>query len=462
MHFSIDPAILALAAIDPRDILIKIGAVIFVLGVLVFVHELGHYAVAKLCRVRVEVFSLGFGKRLWGFRRGDTDYRISILPLGGYVKMAGENPMEDRTGDPGEFMSHPRWQRFLIAIAGPVMNIVLAVAVLTGVYMVHHLVPAYLNQPAALGWVIDGSPAQKAGFLAGDKIISIQGKNNPTWDDVGYQIMGNLNQKLAVDVQRGTQTLHLDLTARVPEKDDVNLLDELGLVPAGPVIVRVIEVGKPADQAGMLLGDEIRAINEVPVQSGNAVALFAVLQTNKDKPARFSIVRDGQHKELTVTPQLLPDESDGSQAYRIGVRIPTDSRAEKLAFVPAFQAASLYCKKNSALIFHLLGQLVTGKGNIKQFSGPVAIVRESGRAAKLGFMVELEFMALISLNLAIFNMLPIPILDGGLMLMLLIEGILRRDIKQEIKERVYQAAFVFLILFAAVVIYNDLAKSFHG
>src|SRR5712671_1799645 len=163
---------------------IAVVAVAFVLGVMILVHEFGHYAVAKLCGVRVDVFSLGFGKRLFGFRRGDTDYRVSALPLGGYVKMAGENPMEARTGEPGEFMSHPRWQRFLVAIAGPAMNIILAFVVLTVVFMFRHEYPAYLDKPAVLGWVIDDSLAQKAGLQAEDKIIAIQGKPNPTWDDI--------------------------------------------------------------------------------------------------------------------------------------------------------------------------------------------------------------------------------------------------------------------------------------
>src|SRR5579884_300019 len=196
-----------------------IVAFIFVLGVLVFVHEFGHYAVAKLFRVRVEVFSLGFGKRLVGFHRGDTDYRISLLPLGGYVKMAGENPMETRTGDPGEFMSHPRWQRFLIAIAGPAMNIILAVVVLTGVYMFRHEYPAYFDKPADLGWVIDNSTAQQAGLKTGDRITMIQGKSNPTWDDVRYQILANMNQKVDMDVLRGGETIHTNMIAHVSEKE---------------------------------------------------------------------------------------------------------------------------------------------------------------------------------------------------------------------------------------------------
>src|SRR3954454_1772017 len=143
---------------------LSVVAFIFVLGILVFVHEFGHYAVAKLFKVRVEVFSLGFGKRLFGFKRGDTDYRISLLPMGGYVKMAGENPMESRTGDPGEFMSHPRWQRVLIAIAGPAMNILLAIAILTGVFMVNYSHPAYLEKPVDLAYVEADSPAAAAGL----------------------------------------------------------------------------------------------------------------------------------------------------------------------------------------------------------------------------------------------------------------------------------------------------------
>src|SRR5579864_8474448 len=167
---------------------LSLVAFIFVLGILVFVHEFGHYAVAKLFKVRVEVFSLGFGKRLFGFKRGDTDYRISLLPLGGYVKMAGENPMEARTGDPGEFLSHPRWQRFLIAIAGPSMNILLAVGIVTGVFMVRYTHDWYLDQPTRVGWVDENSPAAKAGIKPGDLIAQIDGISNPTWEDTRAKI----------------------------------------------------------------------------------------------------------------------------------------------------------------------------------------------------------------------------------------------------------------------------------
>ncbi|HZU30533.1 MAG TPA: RIP metalloprotease RseP [Candidatus Angelobacter sp.] len=436
-----------------------IVAFIFVLGVLVFVHEFGHYAVAKLFRVRVEVFSLGFGKRLVGFHRGDTDYRISLLPLGGYVKMAGENPMETRTGDPGEFMSHPRWQRFLIAIAGPAMNIILAVVVLTGVYMFRHEYPAYFDKPADLGWVIDNSTAQQAGLKTGDRITMIQGKSNPTWDDVRYQILANMNQKMDMDVLRGGETIHTNMIAHVSEKEEGDLLGDLGMVPAGPAIVGKIEPGTPAEKAGMQVGDEIRTVNDIPVQSGNGFGLINVLKKTKDQPVKVTVLRKGQLKDLTVTPQMLPGGAGSPPSYRFGIEIPMEFHTEKLPFRAALQTATKECKRNSTLIFKLLGQLVSGNGSIKQLGGPVMIMEESGRAAELGFNILLEYMTLISLNLAIFNLLPIPILDGGLMLMLLIESVMRRDIKQEVKERVYQVAFVCLVLFAAVVIYNDVAKT---
>ena len=445
-----------------QSIPITVVAFIFVLGVLVFVHEFGHYAVAKLFKVRVEVFSLGFGKRLIGFRRGDTDYRISLLPLGGYVKMSGENPMEARTGDPGEFMSHPRWQRFLIAIAGPAMNIILALVVLTGVFMYRHEYLAYLDRAADVGWVSEGSAAQIAGFQTGDKIINIGGKQNPTWDDVRYQIFGSINQKLDMDVQRGDQTLPLSLAVHLPEKDDKDIFTELGLIPAQSTTVNDVAKGEPAEKAGIRSGDQIIAVNGTKIQFGGYDGLSEVLQKIKENPAQITIERNGERLEKTLVPQFLAGSKGDSKAYRLGVYLIHDIKTQKLSFPAALRTASVECRKNSTLIFKLLGDLVSGKGSLKNFGGPVAIAQESGRAAQLGLLVLLQFMSLISLNLAIFNLLPIPILDGGLMLMLLVEGIMRRDIKQQVKERVYQAAFVFLVLFAAVVIYNDVAKTLPG
>src|SRR5208337_3540803 len=169
---------------------------VVVLAIMIVLHELGHFAAAKWFGVRVDVFSIGFGKRLAGFRRGETDYRISALPLGGYVKMAGENPLESRSGAPEEFMSHPRWQRFVIALAGPAMNIILAVTLLTGIFMVHYEHPVFLDEPAVVGWVQENSPAGKAGIEQGDRIVRIDGVQNPTWEDVMLKVMINSRQPL--------------------------------------------------------------------------------------------------------------------------------------------------------------------------------------------------------------------------------------------------------------------------
>lgn len=430
--------------------LIYPAAVALVLGVLVFVHELGHYVVAKLCRVRVEVFSLGFGKRLVGFQRGDTDYRISLLPIGGYVKMAGENPMEDRTGDPGEFMSHPRWQRFLIAIAGPVMNILLAIGILTGLYMVHHDYPASERMPVDVLWMNTGSSAEKAGLQKGDRIIQVQDIKNPTWEQFLQTELISPDQNLNVTVRRGDQVLHKTLLAKATGVDNVG---DVGLDP--PEAVGYIEPGKPADRAGIEPGDILVSINGKPVK--NLDDMRDEIQKIKNTPATLIVLRDGKEVPVTVTPTLLPSGTSNPE-YRIGI---SSEYIEKLPFLKSLSEAYTECKDNSLLIFKLVGRMVHNHKMLRQVSGPIGIMQISGEAAMIGWPPLLRIMALISLNLAVFNLFPIPILDGGLMLMLLIEAVMRRDIKQEIKERVYQVAFVFLILFAVAVIYNDLAKSFH-
>src|SRR5271166_3836036 len=237
---------------------------VVVLGIMILVHELGHFAAAKWFGVRVDVFSIGFGKRLTGFRRGDTDYRIIALPLGGYVKMAGDNPLESRSGAPDEFMSHPRWQRFVIAIAGPAMNIILAVAILTGVFMVHYEHPLFLDQPAVVGWVLENSPAAKAGVEQGDRIVRIDGAQNPTWEDVMLKAMIGSKQPLDVAVQRGNQIIEKQIQ---PQTDSTEQYGAIGWLPDQPIIVTELEPDMPAAKAGLKLGDDIVAVNGIPMRS---------------------------------------------------------------------------------------------------------------------------------------------------------------------------------------------------
>ncbi|MBZ5521107.1 MAG: RIP metalloprotease RseP [Acidobacteriia bacterium] len=438
--------------------LIYPAATAVVLGILVFVHEFGHYAVAKLCGVRVEVFSLGFGKRLLGFTRGNTDYRLSLLPIGGYVKMAGENPLESRSGDPGEFMSHPRWQRFLIAIAGPAMNILLAIGVLTGVYMHHYEHPAYLEQPTSIATVIPNSAAEKAGLKPGDLITRVADLNNPTWEQLIPKVLLNPNQPVEMTIQRAGQTLEVTVT---PQAAGAERMGDAGILPLNPVLVASLtDLNSPAAKAGIKPGDQILTIGGSTVN--NMTDLVDDLQRAKDSPTEIKVLREKKELAIMVQPKL-GEVASGTKRYMIGIAPDQFMHVDKLPFPAAIDRAYSECRTNSILIFELVGKMIQGKGNVRQVSGPIMIGKISGQAAmEKGWTPLLIVMAIISLNLAVFNLFPIPILDGGLMLMLLIESVMRRDIKQEIKERVYQAAFVFLILFAVVVIYNDVAKNLPG
>ncbi len=427
-------------------------SVVIVLGIMIVIHELGHFVAAKMFGVRVETFSIGFGKRLLGFTRGETDYRISALPLGGYVKMAGENPMESRTGDPGEFMSHPRWQRFVIAAAGPFMNILLAVVLLTAVFMLHDEQPVYLTQPAVIGSVDDGSPAQKAGLQAGDRIVRYNNLQNPTWEDVQSKVILSPNDQVSLTIQRGNQTLAKTVT---PEPVGADRVGSAGWQPEGPISVSMIEQGQPADKAGIKLDDEIVAFNGQPIQSTQT--MIQRLQETKDRPIELTILRKGHQMQVQIAPVL--NDIGGVTKYRIGVVTEPAVRIEQLPFDKAFRKSIRQNKRYSLLILDLVKRMVEQKVSIKTMSGPIGIARISGEAAQQeGWTPIMMVMAAISLNLGIFNLFPIPILDGGLILLLIIEGVIRRDINQTVKERIYQAAFVCLILFAGLVIFNDVVK----
>ena len=438
-----------------ESFLIAVVSMAVVLGIMIFVHELGHFAAAKWFGVRVDVFSIGFGKRLAGFRRGETDYRISALPLGGYVKMAGENPLESRSGAPEEFMSHPRWQRFVIALAGPAMNIILAVTLLTGIFMVHYEHPVFLSQPAVIGWVLEKSPAAKAGIEQGDRIVRIDGEQNPTWEDVMWKVIASPKQPVDVAIQRGNQILEKEIQ---PQLDGAEQYGYMGWVPDQPITVTELKKGMPAAKAGLQLGDDITAINGQPMRS-----LFDVihyLQKNGDRPVDVTAVRNGQQLHLTMTP--VQTEEGGQKSYRLGFT-SEPVRVDKLPFAQALNRSLEENRKYSLLIVDLVQKMVQRKVSIKQMEGPIGIARASGDAARQpGWTPLLQLMAMISLNLGIFNLLPIPILDGGIILLLIIEAIIRRDISMRIKERIYQTAFVFLLLFFVVVIYNDLMKALPG
>ncbi len=427
---------------------------VIVIGFMVLIHEFGHYAVAKLLGVRVEQFAIGFGKRLIGFRKGETDYRINALPFGGYVKMSGENPMDERTGDPREFLSHPRWHRFLIAIAGPAMNILLAIVLLTGVYMVHYEHPAYLDQAAVVGWVDHGSPADKQGIKPGDHIIQIDDVQNPTWEQVEFKQLLSANQPLNFVVQRADQKIQGYVTPVAITSSDAG---SAGWGPDEPVIIGDPEEGMPAKKAGLRQGDKVVSLdgNHVP----SIQAMIDSLQQTKDKPVKLVVDRNGQNLSFTVSPVLAATPGSGEKHYRLGFKNSYQTSVSKLSLADAFQHSIVDNKRYSVILLQLVGKLVQHKASLNTVSGPIGIAQQVGSAAQEKSRIPLiALSAAISLNLGIFNLLPIPIMDGGVILLLFIEGLMRRDISMKIKERIYQAAFVFLVLFAAMVIYNDIIK----
>jgi regulator of sigma E protease len=435
-----------------------VAAVAVVLGFMILIHEFGHYAVAKLLGVRVEQFAIGFGKRLVGFRKGDTDYRINALPLGGYVKMSGENPMDERTGDPAEFMSHPRWHRFLIAIAGPAMNILLAIFLLTAVYMVHYEYPVFLDKPAVIEGVKHDSPAAQAGLQPGDRIVKVDNIENPTWEQLQPRVWLSPNQPLTVSVQRGNQIFQKTI---VPQAVTTSEVGSAGWFPEDPVIVGQLEPGTPAATGGLKDDDRIVALDGKPLVS--IEAMIERLQQTKDTPVDLTVIRDGRTLPFHMTPVLGKTEDPKEQRYRLGFVAKSETKVTTLPFGEALNRSLQQNKKYSLLILELAKKIVQGKVSLRAISGPIGIAQDAGYAAQQkGWTPLMELTAGISLNLGIFNLLPIPIMDGGVILFLFIEGLMRRDVSLRIKERVYQAAFVFLVLFAVMVIYNDLMKTLPG
>ncbi|HXQ26179.1 MAG TPA: RIP metalloprotease RseP [Candidatus Acidoferrales bacterium] len=423
-----------------------------VLGIMVLLHEWGHFLVAKLCGVRVDVFSIGFGPRLWGVKRGDTDYRISGLPLGGYVRMAGDNPVEERTGAPYEFLSRPRWQRCLIAIAGPAMNILLTFAIFWGIYLfVGMPLETYLRRPAEVAAVPQTLPASSS-VQPGDRILAVNGVNTPTWEKVFGEIeKAKPGDSLPVTVLRGG--VRQTMTVKVPENETA--ASSVVGYPALPAVADEVAIGFPAEKAGMKSGDAIVSMNGQPVLSW--MQLVDQVRGSNGSPIHFVVRRGGSDVPLDITPVHMMT-ADGNFAWQVGVTEKTEETYERQGFVESVKDAGYATLAGMRQIGEVIGGLVSGKVSVRDLQGVVGIARESGRAAKRGPLTLLELTAVISLNLGLLNLLPIPILDGGHVLMLAIEGMMRRDLSISFKERFVQVGLVFLLGLFAFVMYSDILR----
>jgi regulator of sigma E protease len=421
----------------------------FVLGVLVFVHELGHFLAAKRVGIRVLKFQLGFNPTIISFRRGDTEYGIGALPLGGYVKMAGESLEEAHTGRSDEFLSKTKWQRFQVLIMGPVMNLLLAVVVTAGVLYRGAEVPVENDQPPVIGAVAAGLPAEKAGIQIGDRITSVAGHRVDTWNDFRLAIATRPNREITIGlIRNGAQT-----TLQVTPTQAADSRFEIGDIGAFPDVhphVPGVNRGEPGDRAGIKPGDVIAAVDGKTITFRSQ--LMEAIATHPDQPVMISVLRDGRRLDIQATP-----ERRGAKGW-LGIQI---AEATKTIQPGPFEAVRMSVQQNiqgAGLIFQTIWGLMTRQTSPKQLLGPVAIAQLSGEYAQVGLIALLGLMANLSLNLGLLNLLPIPVLDGGHIFIMALEGVARRDFSVRVKEKMLLAGFVVLMMLMVTVIYNDLTR----
>jgi regulator of sigma E protease len=421
----------------------------FVLGVLVFVHELGHFLAAKRVGIRVLKFQLGFNPTVFSFRRGDTEYGIGALPLGGFVKMAGESPEDERTGRDDEFLSKTKWQRFQVLIMGPAMNLLLAV-VLTAVVLYRHAeVAVFLDQPPVVGVVTEGSPAEKADIRPGDRILSVADHSVATWEEFLMTVGSRPNREMSLDLIRSGQPLTRKVTSTTDGQSRVEV-GEIGVLPNVHPHLLAVSPDEPAARAGLKVGDVIVSADGKPMTFHTDFR--AVIAKSPNTPITLAILRDGAPQTIVVTPR-----KNGAVGY-LGVTPVDETRILQLSPVDAVKESVNKNVKYAGLIFETIGGLLTRETSPKQLMGPVAIAQLSGESAQLGWIPLLSLMASISLNLGLLNLLPIPILDGGHIFIMALEGLVRRDFSMRVKEKMLLAGFVVLMMLMVTVIYNDLTR----
>ena len=427
--------------------LLTIVAFVFVLGVLIFVHELGHFLMARRIGVRVITFSLGFGPKLVGFRRGDTEYRVSAVPLGGYVKMAGETPDDPRTGQPDEFLSKTKWQRFQVFIMGPVMNILRAIVLMWVVLMKGDREFSFLHKAPRIGAVATGSPAERGGVRPGDVLVTVAGRRVDTWEQLSMAIGMKARREVAIEVVRDGQTVPLTVTPDALTKYEIG---DIGVFPdVHPAIVQVL-AGEAAERGGLKSGDIVFAFNGQTISYSQQ--LTEAIAKHPNQAVVFDVQRGSDRKAISVTTTLQGKKG------RVGISLNDDTILVQRG---PWEAAKLSVQRNyesGGDIFRTLVGLLTLETSPKQLTGPLGIAQLSGDAAALGWVALFSLMAMISLNLGILNLLPIPILDGGHIFIMALEGLARRDFSTKVKESLLLGGFAVLMLLMVTVIYNDLTR----
>jgi len=429
------------------NVLGTILAFTIVFGILVFVHEFGHFFMAKLVGVRVEVFSFGYGKRLFGKTKGETDYRVSLLPMGGYVKLLGEGMFEkDRPVAPDDLMAKTRGQRILIMAMGSIMNIALAVLIVAFLNLVGTKAPEYLDAAPVIGWIESGSPAERAGLRVDDEIVRISGREVKTWTDVQMAVGSRPDRLIRIEVLRGGQPLQVDLQTETVSKYQMGYA---GFQAKILTQIDMVLAKSPAEKAGLRAGDVILAIDGAPVYF---YQFLETVQKNADREILFTVDRGGRTLALPVTPR-----KEG-EVGKIGVRQDAKSIIKKYGFFAAIGQSVRKNISDTFLVITFIRDLFTGEASTRQLGGPLEIANFSYAAFQMGWMALLSWIAVISLQLGILNLFPIPVFDGGQIFVLIIESIFRRDLGPKARQvwmTIGFVIFVFLILF---VVLNDFVK----
>ena len=446
------------------DFLIVPLAFIFILGSAVVLHEFGHFIVAKLFKIRVETFSVGFGPRLFGKKWGHTDYRVSAIPLGGYVKLGGDEsnaPLEGASAPdipPSEmFNLRPRWQRVLVALAGPVMNILTALAIPFAGAMMYG-VPA---TPAPVVYYIQpGGAAEKAGLQPGDRIVSFNNTEHPTWDMINGDALLSPSRPLPVIVNRNGSDVPLTITptARTENGETAGFLDFLPDYGGLPVVVGDVFSGSPAAEAGLKSGDRLVKVGNDDVKSAAQVTDY--IRNHDAQKIEITVERNGQLTQITTPERRI---EGGRLGFGLGEQFPLHEAT--------ILSAGRYAWDTNIQILRLtgkaLGQVFTGQRSVRNtLSGPIGIYQAAQKSVeRLGWDGVFGMLGFLSLNLGIFNLLPIPVLDGGAIFLLLIEGLLGLiglSISAVVRDRIQQVGFVMVLLLMVFVISNDLIKTFGG
>jgi len=424
-----------------------------ILGILVLVHELGHFIAAKSFGIRVIAFSIGFGKPLVKKTVGGTEYRISAVPFGGYVHMAGEHPEEKPEVEPGDFTAKPIWQRAVVAIAGPAANFVFAMLCLYIVFIAGVDSPAYLSRPV-VGSVADSSSAMRAGIQSGDSIVAINSKAVKSWEDV-EQALAYQQPKNIVIIARASGLDTAILLFSHPATGHFPKEPTGGLEPCLPPVIGATSSGSPAQKAGLVKGDTVISVNDRAIHSWYEFSGRVVKYDSLSGPILLSVKRQSAIVNVLVTPKYDKD----AKRYLVGVAMAQPaSKKVRYSATAAIGKMLDKTKKYTVMIFEVIGKLCSRDVSPKQLAGPVGIVQMSGFIALNGIVSCLDFMALIGINLGVLNLMPLIITDGGLLLFLLIEAVRRKPLPVSWQAMINRIAISFFILLFLYVTFNDVSR----